>query len=65
MGDAMEIKRDIFKTVYGYDISLNIIRVYTEHLKDTFIISEASRYDVKESKRCCDNQYGRIEEIEV
>ena len=36
-----------FKSVIRSDISLNTIRQYIEHLKDAFIVNEASRYDVK------------------
>ncbi len=39
-----------FKSVIGSDISLNTIRAYIEYLKDAFIVSEASRYDVKGRK---------------
>lgn len=36
-----------FKSVIQSEISLNTIRQYIEYLKDAFIISEVSRYDVK------------------
>lgn len=39
-----------FKTVLHSDISLNTIRQYIEYLKDSFIINEANRYDVKGRK---------------
>lgn len=39
-----------FKSVLHSDISLNTIRQYIEYLKDSFIINEANRYDVKGRK---------------
>jgi len=39
-----------FKSVMQSGISLNTIRQYISHLEDAFIISEASRYDVKGRK---------------
>ena len=39
-----------FRSVIHSDISLNTIRLYIEHLKDAFIVSEANRYDVKGRK---------------
>ncbi|MDR1018582.1 MAG: ATP-binding protein [Lachnospiraceae bacterium] len=39
-----------FKSVLHSDISINTIRTYIEYLKDAFIISEVSRFDVKGRK---------------
>ena len=39
-----------FKSVGGVDISINTISKYLEYLQDSFVISEALRYDVKGRK---------------
>jgi Predicted ATPase (AAA+ superfamily) len=39
-----------FRSVMRSNISLNTIRQYIEYLKDSFIINEANRYDVKGRK---------------
>lgn len=39
-----------FKSVLNSDISVNTIRQYIEYLKDSFLINEANRYDVKGRK---------------
>ena len=39
-----------FNSVIQSDISLNTVRSYIEYLEDAFIISEATRYDVKGRK---------------
>ena len=39
-----------FKSVGGVDISVNTISKYLEYLQDSFVISEALRYDVKGRK---------------
>lgn len=39
-----------FKSVIQSNISMNTIRQYVEYLKDSFIINEANRYDVKGRK---------------
>lgn len=41
---------DTFKSSIKSDISLNTIRNYIDYLKNTFIISEVNRYDIKGRK---------------
>ena len=52
MGSGMNVKRiaNTFKSEAGMDISPNTISKYLEHLEDSFIISEALRYNVKGRK---------------
>ena len=52
MGSSMNVKRIVntFKSEVGMDISPNTIAKYLEHLEDSFIISEALRYNVKGRK---------------
>lgn len=47
--NALKIS-NTFKSVAGMDISINTVSKYLEHLQDSFIISEALRYDVKGRK---------------
>lgn len=47
--NALKIS-NTFKSAAGMDISINTISKYLEHLQDSFIISEALRYDVKGRK---------------
>ena len=47
--NALKIS-NTFKSVAGMDISINTVIKYLEHLQDSFIISEALRYDVKGRK---------------
>ena len=47
--NALKIS-NTFKSAAGMDISINTIIKYLEHLQDSFIISEALRYDVKGRK---------------
>ena len=47
--NALKIS-NTFKSAVGMDISINTIIKYLEHLQDSFIVSEALRYDVKGRK---------------
>ena len=47
--NALKIS-NTFKSVAGMDISINTVSKYLKHLQDSFIISEALRYDVKGRK---------------
>lgn len=52
MGSSINVQRisNTFKSVGKIDIGANTINRYLEHLQDSFIISEALRYDVKGRK---------------
>ena len=52
IGSGMNVKRiaNTFKSEAGMDISPNTISKYLEHLEDSFIVSEALRYNVKGRK---------------
>ncbi len=52
MGSSINVQRisNTFKSVGKVDIGANTINRYLEHLQDSFIISEAVRYDVKGRK---------------
>ena len=52
MGASMNVKRiaNTFKSSAGMNVSPNTISKYLEHLEDSFIISEALRYNVKGRK---------------
>lgn len=52
MGSSMNVQRiaNTFKSASNIEIGANTISHYIEHLQDSFIISEALRYDVKGRK---------------
>lgn len=52
MGSSINVRRisNTFKSTNNINISANSISHYIEHLQDSFIISEALRYDVKGRK---------------
>lgn len=52
MGSNVNVQRisNTFKSVSKVDIGVNTINRYLEHLQDSFIISEALRYDIKGRK---------------
>ena len=52
MGSSINVQRisNTFKSVSKVDIGANTISRYLEHLQDSFIISEALRYDIKGRK---------------
>ena len=52
MGSSTNVRRisNTFKSVVAADIGVNTISRYLEHLKDSFLINEALRYDVKGRK---------------
>lgn len=52
MGSSMNVQRisNTFKSVSNIEIGANTIKKYLENLQDSFIISEALRYDVKGRK---------------
>ena len=51
-GSSINVQRisNTFKSVSKVDIGTNTINRYLEHLQDSFIISEAQRYDIKGRK---------------